>query len=114
MGSFSITNSKTHKRKDNKMIENREKRTAEINTTVLGFIYSSIFGFMFMFTKLLLNNVNDEYHLIAFRNFFAFLTLTTLIKLNLLEVNYKDKPTGKLIFINILGLIDLAVSNSSS
>jgi len=111
MGNFLVTTNFTWK--GNKMIEIRRKRLAKSNITFLGFLYSTIFGLMFMFTKLLLDSVTDEYHLIAFRFIFASLTLTVLIKLNYVKVNFKGKPTKKLVHTNILPIFQSILSVKS-
>lgn len=65
--------------------------TKEKSYIYLGFIYSTIFGFSFMFTKLTLSYVRDIYHMLAFRFSVAFLIMTLLLLFKVIKVNYRGK-----------------------
>ncbi|PKM52236.1 MAG: EamA family transporter [Firmicutes bacterium HGW-Firmicutes-7] len=71
------------------------------NVIYLGFLYSTIFGFSFMFTKLTLAYVLDIYHMLAFRFLIAFVVMTILLLFKIIKVNYRGK---KLRMLFLLGL----------
>ncbi len=63
----------------------------------LGFVYSSIFGFSFMFTKIALLSVENFYHLLALRFLIAFGAMSLLLVFRVIKVNYKGKKIIKLL-----------------
>lgn len=71
------------------------------NVLFLGIIYSTIFGFSFMFTKLTLTHVHDIYHMLAFRFLIAFVVMTILLLFKVIKVSYRGKNL-KMLFL--LGL----------
>lgn len=71
------------------------------STIYLGFIYSTIFGFSFMFTKMTLNHVYNGYHLLAFRFLVAFLIMSVLLILGVININFKGKRLKILIALGI-------------
>lgn len=75
--------------------------TKEKNYIYLGFIYSTIFGFSFMFTKLTLSYVRDIYHMLAFRFTIAFLIMTLLLIFKVIKVNYRGKNLKWLFILSL-------------
>lgn len=63
----------------------------------LGFVYSTIFGFSFMFTKMTLKAVDSIYHLLALRFLIAFVAMSLLLVLGIIKVNYKGKKILRLV-----------------
>ena len=64
---------------------------------ISGIIFSSVFGFSFLFTKNALDVVNP-FHLLGFRFGLAALFFTILYFLNMFKLNYKNKNL-KLLFV---------------
>lgn len=71
------------------------------NYMYLGFIYSTIFGFSFMFTKLTLSYVNDIYHMLAFRFLIAFAIMTILLLFKVIKVDYHGKNLKWLFLLGV-------------
>lgn len=66
-------------------------------------IYSGIFGFSFLFTKLTLSQVNGIFHLLALRFLFAFMAMSIIIKVKLVKVSYRNKPfIKKLMLLSVI------------
>ena len=65
-----------------------------------GLGYSAIFGFSFLFTKNALTNINP-FHLLAFRFSVAAITLTLLLFLGVIKINYKNKKMKVLLLLGL-------------
>ncbi|MBC7959614.1 MAG: EamA family transporter [Vallitaleaceae bacterium] len=71
--------------------------TTKSKALYLGFVYSTIFGFSFMFTKMTLGSINSIYHLLALRFLIAFSAMTLLLLLGVIKVSYKGKKVLRLV-----------------
>lgn len=66
-------------------------------------IYSGIFGFSFLFTKLTLAQVDSVFHLLALRFMIAFVVMSLLIKTKSAKIDYKGKPhIRKLLLLSLI------------
>lgn len=65
-----------------------------------GIIFSTIFGFSFMFTKTALNEV-EPFHLLGFRFGFAAIVLTVLQIFGIIKINFKGKKLSMLLVLSL-------------
>lgn len=63
----------------------------KMNPYLSGVIYATIFGFSFMATKLTLDYVTSPFQLLAFRFSFAALTMSLLIIMGIVKVDFRGK-----------------------
>jgi len=68
---------------------------------IAGLTFSSIFGFSFMFTKEALELL-EPFHLLAFRFSVAAISLSFLVVLNIIKINFKGKKMGLLILLAVV------------
>jgi drug/metabolite transporter (DMT)-like permease len=66
------------------------------------FIYSFIFGFSFLFTKMTLGYVDDAYQLLALRFLTAFAIMTILVISKAVKVDFKGKNISGLVILSFL------------
>jgi drug/metabolite transporter (DMT)-like permease len=66
------------------------------------FIYSFIFGFSFLFTKITLGYVDDVYHLLALRFLTAFVIMTVLVISKAVKVDLRGKNISGLVILSFL------------
>lgn len=78
------------------------KKTFELNPIVGGVLYSSLFGFSFMFVKIGLEGVGDAFHLLALRFLMAFIFIEALRQSKVVTINIKDKNIVPLLFLSML------------
>lgn len=64
-----------------------------------GIVFSTIFGFSFMFTKTALNEV-EPFHLLGFRFAFSAIILTILQVLGIIKINFKGKKLNILLLLS--------------
>ncbi len=77
-------------------------KTFELNPILGGVIYSSLFGFSFMFVKIGLEGVGDAFHLLALRFLMAFLFIEALKRFGIIRVNFFDKNIVPVLFLSLL------------
>ncbi|MBN2899471.1 MAG: DMT family transporter [Clostridia bacterium] len=77
-------------------------KTTELDPIMGGVLYSSLFGFSFMFVKIGLDGVGDAFHLLALRFLIAFVFIEGLRQLNVVKINLKDKNIVPLLFLSLL------------
>ncbi len=68
---------------------------------IAGITFSSIFGFSFMFTKEALE-VLEPFQLLAYRFSIAAISLSILVLLNIIKINFKGKKMGLLILLAVV------------
>lgn len=76
--------------------------TSKSKAIYLGFVYSAIFGFSFMFTKMTLTSIDSIYHLLALRFLIAFLVMSLLLLFGVIKVNYKGKKVLRLVPLGLI------------
>jgi len=73
----------------------------KINPIIYGIIYSMIFGFSFMFTKIALPNIIHPVQLIMLRLAIAFVFLSVLSKLKIIKINLEGKKIKEVLILCI-------------
>jgi len=77
-------------------------KTFELNPILGGVIYSSLFGFSFMFVKIGLDGVGDAFHLLALRFLMAFLFIEALRQFGVIKINLANKNIMPVLFLSLL------------
>lgn len=78
------------------------KKSFELNPILGGVLYSSLFGFSFMFVKIGLDGVGDAFHLLALRFLMAFLFIEALKQFKIVKIDLKNKNIVPLLFLSLL------------
>lgn len=78
------------------------KKAFELNPIAGGVLYSSLFGFSFMFVKIGLDGVGDAFHLLALRFLMAFIFIEALKQFKIIKIDLKDKNIVPLLFLSLL------------
>ena len=68
---------------------------------IAGIIYSSIFGFSFLFTKEGLEEL-PPFHLLAFRFSIAAILLSLLLLFRIIKIDFRNKKTGLLLLLSLV------------
>lgn len=78
------------------------KKAFELNPIAGGVLYSSLFGFSFMFVKIGLDGVGDAFHLLALRFLMAFIFIEALKQFKIVNIDLKNKSIVPLLFLSLL------------
>ncbi len=78
------------------------KKSFELNPIAGGILYSSLFGFSFMFVKIGLDGVGDAFHLLALRFLMAFIFIEVLKQLKIIRIDLMNKSIAPLLFLSLL------------
>jgi drug/metabolite transporter (DMT)-like permease len=78
------------------------KKTFELDPIAGVVLYSSLFGFSFMFVKIGLDGVGDAFHLLALRFLIAFVFIEALRQSGIVKIDLKTKNILPLLFLSLL------------